>query len=264
MRKLLLILILFSQHFAAEKPFVVVIPSYKNSEWFQKNLDSVLTQDYDNFRVIFIDDASPDGTGSLVKEYLQENDPKKRVKLIENKTRIGALGNVYKGVWLCKPYEIVVNLDGDDWFPDEYVLQKLNSVYADPAVWVTYGQFVYYPCGSPGWAAEVPHEVIQRNGFREYNWVTTALRTFYAGLFHKINKDDLLYNGEFFPMAADLAYMWPILEMAGEHSRFIPDVLYVYNIVTPLNDGKLDRDRQFQLGLETRRREKYRPIERPF
>jgi glycosyltransferase involved in cell wall biosynthesis len=266
MRTLFLILLFIGQSYAEipEKPFVVVIPSYKNKEWYQKNLDSVLTQDYGNFRVIFIDDASPDGTGVLVKEYLKEKDPKKRVKLIQNATRIGALGNVYKGVWLCKPYEIVVNLDGDDWFPDENVLKKLNSIYADSNVWVTYGQFVYYPCGSPGWAAEVPPDIIKQNGFREYNWVTTALRTFYAGLFHKIKKEDLLYNGTFFTMAADLAYMWPILEMAGEHSRFIPDVLYVYNIATPINDGKKDRDYQFQMGLETRRRKKYQPIERPY
>jgi len=39
-------------------------------------------------------------------------------------------------------------------------------------------------------------------------------------------------------MAGDLAYMWPIVEMAGNHSRFISEVLYVYNVVTPLNDIK--------------------------
>ncbi|MBS0648528.1 MAG: glycosyltransferase family 2 protein [Verrucomicrobia bacterium] len=247
-----------------EKPFVVVIPSYKNRDWFEKNLGSVLSQNYYNFRVVFIDDASPDGMGDLVKEYLQEKDRDHRVKFIRNKTRIGALGNVYKGIWLCKPYEIVVNLDGDDWLLDENVLKKLNDIYADPEVWVTYGQFIYYPCGSPGWAAEVPREIIEQNAFREYNWVTTAPRTFYAGLFHQIKKEDLMYNGEFFPMAGDLAYMWPILEMAGEHIRFIPDVLYVYNIATPGNDAQQNRERQFQLGLETRKKEKYLPIIKPY
>jgi len=247
-----------------QKPFVVVIPSYNNKDWFEKNLGSVLEQDYHNFRVIFIDDASPDGMGALVQEYLITHDPQKRVKFIQNKMRIGALGNVYKGIWLCKPYEIVVNLDGDDWLFDTNVLKKLNRVYADPNVWVTYGQFIYYPCGSAGWAAEVSPEVIQQNAFRQHAWTTTALRTFYAGLFHKIKREDLLYKGEFFTMAADLAYMWPILEMAGEHSRFIPDVLYVYNIATPGNDATQNRELQFQLGLETRDKEKYLPIDRPY
>ena len=256
--------ILFSNVSANEKAIVVVIPSYNNKDWYQYNLDSVLSQNYHNFRIIYIDDASPDGTGNLVKTYIEKKNQQHRVTLIQNTQREGSLANVYKGVWLCAPNEIVANLDGDDWFNDENVLAKLNQVYADPNVWVTYGQFVYYPCGTPGWAAQVPPEIIEQNAFRDYNWVTTALRTFYAGLFHKIKIDDLLYNGAFFRMAGDLAYMWPIVEMAGHHSRFIPDVLYVYNVDTPINDGKINPDHQQNLGFETRAKPKYAPIEKPF
>ncbi len=48
-----------------EKPFVFIIASYNNSEWYKNNLDSVFAQDYENYRIIYIDDASPDGTGHL-------------------------------------------------------------------------------------------------------------------------------------------------------------------------------------------------------
>ncbi len=253
-----------SENSVKEKAIVVVIPSYNNKEWYQRNLDSVLSQNYRNFRVVYIDDASPDGTGNLVKAYVKKLNQQKRVTLIQNSKRTGALSNVYKGIWLCAPEEIVANLDGDDWFPDENVLAKLNRMYSDPDVWATYGQFVYYPCGTPGWAAQVPPEIIEQNAFREYAWVSTALRTFYAGLFHKIRIDDLLYHGEFFPMAGDLAYMWPIMEMAGTHSRFISDVLYVYNVDTPINDIKTDPTRQQDLGFETRIKPKYSPVERPY
>ena len=44
------------------KPFVVIVPSYNNSEWVERNLRSIFEQKYDNFRVIYIDDASTDGT----------------------------------------------------------------------------------------------------------------------------------------------------------------------------------------------------------
>jgi glycosyltransferase involved in cell wall biosynthesis len=260
-------LLLFLQNAEAaipEKPMVVVIPSYNNKNWYKKNLDSVFSQKYQNYRVIFVDDASPDGTGNLVKAYVKEKKQEHRFTFIQNEKRSCALANEYKGIWLCKPHEIVVNLDGDDWLANDFVLQKLNNVYADPNVWVTYGQFIYYPDGSPGWAAEVSDEVIEKNAFRDYPWTTTALRTFYAGLFHKIKKEDLFYEGDFFPMAGDLAYMWPILEMAGKHSRFIPDVLYVYNVQTAINDIKKDPDRQLILGLATREKPRYSPIEKPY
>ena len=249
---------------ASEKPIVVVIPSYKNASWYQHNLDSVFSQSYSNYRVIYIDDASPDGTGALVKAYVQEKHQEGRFTLIQNPSRVGALANLYKAIWMCAPDEIVANLDGDDWFYDDNVLAKLGSVYADPNVWMTYGQFFYYPEGIVGFAQAVPPEVIENNSFREHSRGTTALRTFYAGLFHKINTDDLLYQGKFFPSAWDLAMMWPILEMAGTHSRFIPEVLYVYNIDNPINDFKTDLPLQQNLDRVTRQMPRYCPIEKPY
>ncbi len=253
---------LFSFLHAAE--FVVVIPSYNNKAWYKKNLDSVFSQDYADYRILFIDDASPDGTGPLVKEYIQEKGFADRVTLIQNDTRCGSLANLYQAIWKCDPKEIVVQLDGDDFFKDEKVLSRLHAIYSDPNVWVTYGQFEYYPAWSPGWAAQVPIEVIVTNTFREYHWVTTALRTFYAALFQKINKDDLLFDGDFFQMSGDLAYMFPVVEMAGLHSRFIPEVLYVYNVATSINDGVRDPQRQKELGWVIRDRPKYSPLKELF
>ena len=211
--RFLLVLIFCTFLVAEEKAMVVVIPSYNNILWYKKNLDSVLSQKYSNFRVIIIDDASPDGTGPAIQAYIRERKEENRVTFIQNKKRVGALANEYKGIWLCKPSEIVVNLDGDDWMAHDLVLAKLSEIYADPDVWVTYGQFEY-TTGDRGWAAQVPDHIIEKNEFREYNWVTTAMRTFYAGLFHKIKKEDLMHEGQFFQMSGDLAYMsrssrWP-------------------------------------------------------
>ncbi|MGE5195972.1 MAG: glycosyltransferase family 2 protein [Anaerolineae bacterium] len=247
-----------------EKPIVVLIPSYNNERWYVNTLFSVFSQKYHNYRIIYIDDASTDRTAELVKSYVKEQGQSHRVTFIQNQKRMGSLANIYRGIWLCAPEEIIANLDGDDWFASEHVLEKLNKVYSDPSVWATYGQFVYFPSNSPGWAAEVPRDIIEQNAFREYPWVTTALRTFYAGLFQKIKKEDLLYHGEFFPMAGDLAYMWPILEMVGHHSRFIPDVLYVYNIDNPINDMKKDVFLQSDLSFVIRQKNKYNPVTDPF
>ena len=44
----------------SDKKFVIVIPSYKNEKWCIKNIESTIYQSYDNYRVIFTDDCSPD------------------------------------------------------------------------------------------------------------------------------------------------------------------------------------------------------------
>ncbi len=247
-----------------EKAFVVVIPSYNNKDWYQRNLDSVFNQKYSNYRVIFIDDASPDGTGVLAKEYIQEKGQQFRTTLIQNQTRMGALANNYQAIMSCNPQEIIVEVDGDDWFYCDQILAYLNKMYSDPDVWVTYGQFVYYPGDVIGWVQEIPETVIQTNTYRQHRWLTTHLRTFYAGLFHKIKKEDLLLDGEFFSMAGDLAHMFPIIEMAGPHSRFIPDVLYVYNVATEMNDHIKDAGLQDKLGMIIRWRVRYWPVDKPW
>jgi glycosyltransferase involved in cell wall biosynthesis len=47
--------------------FVFIIPSYNNSDWYEYNIKSIAKQHYDNWRAIYIDDASTDGTLKLLK-----------------------------------------------------------------------------------------------------------------------------------------------------------------------------------------------------
>jgi|GEM_PF-600203 len=248
-----------------DKAFVIVIPSYNNKDWYKRNLDSVFSQKYSNYRVIYIDDASPDKTGEYVEKYIKENNLEEKVHLIRNTKRVGALANLYKAIHLCAPYEIVCTLDGDDWFSNDKVLDRLVQEYNDPDTWLTYGQFNHFLGEGialhDGYCKALPERVINTNGFRKhFEWVTSQLRTFYAGLFHKVKKEDLMDKGEFYSMAYDVAIMLPMLEMAGKHIRFIPDVLYIYNRVTPLNDDKIDRQKQTRIDLQIRDQNIYTPL----
>lgn len=240
-----------------EKPFVIVIPSYNNKEWYQANLKSVFQQKYHNFRVIYIDDASTDGTADLVENYTQDN----RLTLIRNHQKNGPLACMAQAVFMCDKEEIIVDLDGNDWLAHDNVLAFLNQVYADPSIWMTYGQFSSFPRFTKGFASQVPQEVIEKNNFRSTGGNVTHLKTFYAGLFQLISKEDLLYEGKFIQKAGDLAYTLPILEMAGKHSQFIPDVLYIYNKSQPLNDNKVSTPLEEEMDRLIRSRKKYAPLE---
>ena len=247
------------------KNFVIVIPSHNNASFYKQNLDSVFAQTYQNYRIIYLDDASSDNTGKLVEDYVKEKQQEHRVTLIKNENRIGALANTYNASNLSSSHEIMVILDGDDWLHDRNVLSYLNEVYKNSDVWLTYGQFIYFPSQNFGVARPVPANVIESNGFREYRWVTNALRTFYAALFHKINKEDLLWNGtEFFQFAADCAYMFPMLEMASKHIKFIGKILYDYNRVGAMHDDKINKRLQDSMIELIRSKKKYKPLDNLF
>ena len=89
---------------------------------------------------------------------------------------------------------------------------------------------------------------------------TTHLRTFRACLFKQILLQDLIDNGAFLPTAGDIAFFWPILEMAGKHVRFIKDVLYVYNTANDLNDYKVRLQQQLYYFNFLRNKKSYTPL----
>ncbi len=98
-----------------KKAFVIIVPSYNNAKYVEKNLRSIFSQNYDNFRVIYIDDHSRDETLSMAKDLLNELDQKKTSSLIHNPLNVGACANIYNGVHSCHDHEIAVIVDGDDF-----------------------------------------------------------------------------------------------------------------------------------------------------
>ncbi|MCK5633028.1 glycosyltransferase family 2 protein [bacterium] len=247
-----------------QKRFVFIVPSYKNIKWYKKNIDSMIMQDntYSNWRAIYIDDCSPDGTGPAVAQYVKECGYEHKITVIQNSVRVGALENLYNAIHSCDDDEIVCTLDGDDWASIDSVFPLLNSFYSDEDVWLVYGQYREYPSGTIGLCREIPNRFIYANAFRHFPWVTSHMRTFYAWLFKRIKKEDLMYEGKFFSMTWDLAIMFPMLEMAGERIRFNPTVVYEYNLDNPLNDWKQDLDLMLKLNKYIRHMPKYSRLDR--
>jgi glycosyltransferase involved in cell wall biosynthesis len=267
-----LILSTTSKLFAAEnkaniknKHIVVITCSYKNKDWYKQNLDSFRTQDYNNKTMIYIDDCSPDGTGNLVEQYIKDYGLEKEIILVKNQKNIGAMANQYYSINSCKNDDIIVILDGDDFFAHDKVLSYVNEVYQDQNVWLTYGQFKHLSNNQIGFCCPMPEHIVKNNLFRSVVDIPSHLRTFYAGLFKKIKIQDLMYEGNFLKMTCDIAAMFPMIEMAREgHFRFIPNVLLTYNDLNCLNDHKVSKDLQRKLDLYIRSIKKYSTIVSPF
>lgn len=249
----------------SEKPLVVCIASYQNvhKDRYKRNLDSVFRQRYNHYRVIYIDDHSPDGTGRLVREYVESLGQNGRFTLIQNDVQMGCMANKYKMYTMCDPSEIILELDGDDAFFHDDVMNCINRAYSDSNTWMTYGNFVIFPHMLTWEVSGIPDEIIRKNSFREemFGTGTIHLRTFYSSLFQKIDIGDLMHEGKFVDIASDMAYMIPMLEMAGNHSRFIPDVLYLYDGETSMNDYARSGSRQQYMDFQVIRKwPKYLPL----
>lgn len=262
-------LILFSTCVCDEYPFVIVIPTYNNERAVvEKNLRSVFEQEYDNYRVIIIDDCSPNQTTAWCREICERYGHQKRVTIFRNEERCGALANTYAAIHSCTDNEIWIVLDGDDWLAGPYALKTFNNYYHKYDALASFGQYVAWPTGEVGHAEPFPEEVIRTNSLRSYRLPSkraflpiTAPRTGYAWLFKLIKLEDLLAeDGYFYLAAGDYAYMIPVLEMAAMRGIFIPAILYVYNINNPIADSRVNKNLQAHNALRILHAQPYEQV----
>lgn len=104
------------------QPYIsIIIPLYNKCKTIKDTLKSVLTQNYENFEVIVVDDGSTDGSAEVIKEI---NDI--RVKLFPQKNA-GPSGARNKGVELSEG-EWILFLDADDTLLSGALMTFVNLI----------------------------------------------------------------------------------------------------------------------------------------
>lgn len=240
--------------------FNIIVPVYNSEKWIGKCIESILSQDYLNYNMVVIDDCSSDSTLEIIKSY--------KVNVVHNKKRIGALANIIRGIEMIGR-NIIVTVDGDDYLADNGVLSYLDSIYTSD-IWMTYGSFLplsgkykntCQPFGkimTPCKAGYLVEKSVTPQSYRKSGlWVTSHLRTFRKWLWDLIDDDDLRDDGEYYKVAWDMAFMYPMIEMAGNHIKFIDKILYIYNDLNPNCDGTLNPMEQVRVGEKIQAKEIY-------
>jgi len=81
----------------------ICVPTYNGAAYLRECLDSALSQTFEDFELLIIDDASSDDTVAIAAEYSRADS---RVRLCENPTNLGLVGNwnrcidLARGEWL--------------------------------------------------------------------------------------------------------------------------------------------------------------------
>jgi glycosyltransferase involved in cell wall biosynthesis len=246
--------------------FDIIVPVYNAEKYIGRCIDSILMQDYKNYELLVIDDCSTDETYDIVLPYDD-------IFTLHNPVRQGALANIVEGIRTFGE-SIIVTIDGDDYLPDRNVLSYLDKVYTDD-VWMTYGSFIpeshkykntcqpfdniMAPCDA-GYL--VKNSVTPATYRKSPFWVTSHLRTFRKNLWDKIKDEDLRdTDGEYYKTAWDLAFMYPMIEMADSHCKFIPHTLYVYNDLNPICDGTIRGMEQLRTAERIKAKKEYERID---
>jgi glycosyltransferase involved in cell wall biosynthesis len=235
---------------------IILTTSYNCEKFIEKSLLTIMTQRFKDFTCYITDDLSTDNTVEVIKNVIKDDS---RFILIENKTKMYQPGNydqIIRGLNIPDD-EICIEIDGDDWLPNSNVLGLINEVYQDENVWMTSGSFKYSN-GLMGFSTPPT----SFNNIRKQGFTLSHLRTWKSWLWKKIKKEDLKDSeGNYWSVAGDLAFMFPMFEMSGEkHYRHIPSITYIYNENNPLNDHKVNMSMVNLIVDKIRNKEAYDTI----
>lgn len=117
------------------KPLISIItPTYNHEDFICQCIDSVLSQDYQNWEQIIIDDGSTDSTEKQIAKY---ND--KRIIYIKQKNKgISNLYEIYNKALEKSKGQLIAILEGDDFWPKDKLSKQLIS-FKDPEVVLSWG-----------------------------------------------------------------------------------------------------------------------------
>lgn len=211
----------------------MVAPTYNNNKDYRYawHIESLLQQEYSNYRVVIIDDASPDGTSDKIAKYLNwRKVSQDKFILLRNKVRRTALENIYYTTHkYCDFNQMAFIVDGDDELVGTQVFKLYNALYQKYKLYVLYSNFIsydsYYSNGplSIGISEKYPLDVIQSVSYRTHSHSYSHLRTMMTDLFMFQRVESLEDDqGKFYWTLYDNAIYYPALEMSCGRVTYIP------------------------------------------
>lgn len=229
--------------------------------YIERCLESVRSQSYQDWQAYVTVDACHDRT---YENAVRARGADTRIHIWRNTRRMYSMANLIQAIRRSRaePDDVIVNLDGDDWFRHDRALRIIADTYARYDCWMTYGSWVSNYTGPDAPGGLWPAYPERTTDFRRTRWLATAVRTWKKWLWDRIDDRDLRDStGNYYRASEDQAVMLPLLEMSTTaKARHIAEGIMVYNQLNPYAScyymaGEMERN-----AVHLSRGKPYRPL----
>ena len=182
----------------------VIIPCYNQGIYLAKAIESILSQSYQNFEIIVVDDGSTDHTKQVAQKY-----PLAKYIYQSNQGVSAARNNGIKN----SSGELIVFLDADDWLlPDAFFI-NINYLIQNPeAAFVSGAHELFYQPENKTWL--VRKEVKENHYCRllEGNYIgLPAVAMYQRWVFDEFQFDTSLDYCEDYDLCLQIARKYPVI-----------------------------------------------------
>lgn len=131
--------------------------TYNGAKYIREQLDSILSQTFQDFELVICDDCSSDDTVSILKEYAIKD---KRIIVYVNEVNLGFKKNFENVIRKCNGEFVALSDQDDIWFPD-HIEMLLNVIGSDNQL----------SCGNPLFVDEMNNELPRKYNYFKKNLV---------------------------------------------------------------------------------------------
>ena len=174
--------------------FSIIIPAYNVSEFIGQAVNGVLSQTFNNYEVILVDDGSTDGKTAQLIDQLAEQDEK--ISVI-HQLNTGLSGARNTGIRVARG-EYLIFLDGDDFWDDHNFLSSLDSLIKEvekPDCVIT-SYYYYY---GEGKKSKIEFRGVTNGELIENKEVMVTSGLILAPAWNKVIRRDFFDDSLFFP-----------------------------------------------------------------
>ena len=118
----------------------IICPVYKAEKYIHRCVDSVISQTFEDFELLLIDDGSPDNSGKICDEYAQKD---KRVRVFHKEN--GGVASARQLGLEKATGEYTIHVDPDDWVEPNMLEELYAKAKAEDADMVMCDYLLEYP-----------------------------------------------------------------------------------------------------------------------
>lgn len=204
-------------------------------EKLKRLFDSLKKQTFQDFDIVYIDDASENESADYAKLILRKDlFFAVRTAACWNDVNVGELENFVFAMqnMVTNPNAIVINVDNDDYLVNERAVEIIVKKFSEGAE-ITCGNCIRWDRPLKYYRVYSFDKVWERGG--DNIWLHP--KCFRRYLFDCIDiENDLKIDGKYVDVNTDFAFMLPMIQRA-ERKEFIEDILYYFE-PSPENSGR--------------------------
>lgn len=201
--------------------FSILIANYNNGHFFQDCYNSIITQTYQNFEVIILDDHSTDNSIEIINSIIGEDS---RFKLYQNEEN-KKVGYTKRKLIELSTSEVCGFLDPDDALEPTALYKILNTYEKYPKIGMVYSNFIFTDENLLPVSIHKGKQIDSINSVEYFNFngEISHFATFKKSYYKKTLGID-----PYLKIAEDKDWYMKMCEVA--HVKYIDEDLYLYRI----------------------------------